>query len=149
MERTSQREVTSLETEESDARHRRCSKCQEPFLADDLVTVGRSEDGTRTYSHTSAEDCLKVFIEPTGQESRRCPKCRSILIPYIYGLVGPEVGEAASRGELLIGGCTVSPDNPSWGCSRCSWPSRWRGLSDADVTDPRLGRWGPDLHEGL
>lgn len=52
----------------------------------------------------------------------RCPKCGSSRIAAIaFGLPGPELGEAAQLGELLLGGCLCYGDDrdPRWGCLDC------------------------------
>lgn len=52
----------------------------------------------------------------------RCPECGSDrIVPILYGLPTSESGEAADRGELLIGGCMTGPGAPRWGCGACHW----------------------------
>lgn len=52
----------------------------------------------------------------------RCPECQADrIVEIVYGLPGPELGEAAGRGELILGGCMVGPGAPRWGCSACHW----------------------------
>lgn len=51
-----------------------------------------------------------------------CPKCRSEkVVPIVYGLPGPEMFEAAERGEISLGGCELSFDNPVVECLDCRW----------------------------
>jgi len=51
-----------------------------------------------------------------------CPRCGSVdTIQIVYGLVGWEVGEAADRGEVVIGGCLISDDSASHHCKACGW----------------------------
>ncbi|CAA9560997.1 MAG: hypothetical protein AVDCRST_MAG70-1662 [uncultured Thermomicrobiales bacterium] len=51
----------------------------------------------------------------------RCPACAETVrpVPIAYGMPGPEMVAAAERGEILLGGCVVSPDNPTHRCPRC------------------------------
>jgi hypothetical protein len=49
-------------------------------------------------------------------ERPMCPVCGSEGIPVLYGMVGPEAGEAQDRGEVIIAGCLLEPDSPRWGC---------------------------------
>lgn len=35
----------------------------------------------------------------------------------VYGMPGPELFEAAERGEVLIGGCVITGDDPTHGCT--------------------------------
>jgi len=49
-----------------------------------------------------------------------CPKCGSErTVPIVYGLPGPELQEAARRGEVLLGGCIVRPGQPTMACLHC------------------------------
>jgi hypothetical protein len=32
-----------------------------------------------------------------------------------------EAGEAGKRGEIVLGGCCVSGDDPKWFCRDCGW----------------------------
>ena len=46
----------------------------------------------------------------------RCPECRELVVPIAYGLPGPEMFEAAERGEIVLGGCVLEPGNPTRSC---------------------------------
>ena len=51
---------------------------------------------------------------------KSCPKCRSpVIVEIVYGLPGPELFEAASRGEVELGGCLVADFQPEWACRAC------------------------------
>ncbi len=53
-----------------------------------------------------------------------CPTCGGKLVPILYGLPSREGFEAAERGELALGGCTVTGDDPQLrcaGCGECYW----------------------------
>jgi len=51
-----------------------------------------------------------------------CPTCHSAadVVPIIYGFPSEELMKAAERGEVALGGCLVSPDDPQWRCKKCS-----------------------------
>jgi len=50
----------------------------------------------------------------------KCPKCGSNnIIKIIYGMVGPEMGEAENSGEIRLGGCCITDDNPTHYCKDC------------------------------
>jgi hypothetical protein len=38
------------------------------------------------------------------------------MIPIEYGFPDDKLIEAAGRGEVLIGGCIIEPDNPDFEC---------------------------------
>ena len=51
-----------------------------------------------------------------------CPLCQGRIVPIIYGLFSPEsdIVQKAMKGELILGGCVISPDNdPKWACKNC------------------------------
>lgn len=51
-----------------------------------------------------------------------CPECASgRIVPIVYGLPGAEMLEAAKRGEISLGGCELSFDNPLVECLDCRW----------------------------
>lgn len=56
------------------------------------------------------------------RKPKKCPRCGSErIVEIIYGLPTSEAGEAAGRGELIIGGCMTGPGAPRWGCGACHW----------------------------
>lgn len=59
---------------------------------------------------------------------RRCAQCGTPMVPIVYGFPGPEMWDAAERGEIVLGGCVMSPfPEPTRSCS-C-------GLLTATITD--------------
>ncbi len=50
----------------------------------------------------------------------RCPRCGAAdSVPILYGMPTGKAGQAAARGELVLGGCAVGPDAPDWQCRAC------------------------------
>ena len=47
----------------------------------------------------------------------RCLACQAPVVPIAYGFPGPEMFEAAERGEIVLGGCTIDTGNPTRTCS--------------------------------
>ena len=39
-----------------------------------------------------------------------CPRCGSASREVVFGLPGPELFEAADRGEVVLGGCMIIDD---------------------------------------
>ena len=64
-------------------------------------------------------------MEPESNATKPiCPKCGSTnVVSIVYGLPMPELFEKAERGEVMLGGCCVSADNPTQHCKDCehSW----------------------------
>jgi hypothetical protein len=57
-----------------------------------------------------------------------CPSCgeRTTPVPIVYGMPGPEdmaaTLAAADGGELVIGGCVMTGDDPQYACPACREP---------------------------
>ncbi|HKS16514.1 MAG TPA: hypothetical protein VJU16_04325 [Planctomycetota bacterium] len=49
----------------------------------------------------------------------KCPACGGKLVPILYGLPSSEGFQAAERGEIALGGCTVMGDDPQLACAAC------------------------------
>ena len=53
-----------------------------------------------------------------------CPRCESDhVVPIAYGFPGREMFEEAERGDIELGGCCVTGDDPNWICRECG--HRW------------------------
>lgn len=53
-----------------------------------------------------------------------CPECGSVdVIPIVYGKPGTELMEQAERGEVALGGCILTGNDPAWHCPACE--HRW------------------------
>ncbi len=52
-----------------------------------------------------------------------CPKCGSSenVVPIVYGYPSAELMAAAERGEVKLGGCVITGDDPQWYCKACSY----------------------------
>jgi hypothetical protein len=52
-----------------------------------------------------------------------CPACDSTdAIRIAYGYPSLEMGMAADRGEIALGGCLVGPESPDYECRSCHAP---------------------------
>jgi hypothetical protein len=55
-----------------------------------------------------------------------CPRCGSInAVEIVYGLPDVELGMAAERGEVVLGGCIVRDESPDYQCRACDSPLPW------------------------
>ena len=57
-----------------------------------------------------------------------CPECGSTNVVRIcYGLPGPELFERAKRGEIVLGGCCITGNDPTCHCKDCghNWSRDW------------------------
>lgn len=64
------------------------------------------------------EEILDAFTEAAWiVDPPRCPTCGAPGVLIIYGMPGLELLEAAERGEVLMGGCVITGDDPTHGCA--------------------------------
>lgn len=55
----------------------------------------------------------------------RCPHCKAAGVRIIYGMPDPDLGAAADRGEVFLGGCVLPEGElPTWHCPACG--HEWR-----------------------
>jgi hypothetical protein len=45
--------------------------------------------------------------------------CQAKMAPIVYGYPGAGLMEAAERGEVVLGGCVIWPNQPRWKCPTC------------------------------
>ena len=53
-------------------------------------------------------------------QKQKCPSCDSNnVVPIVYGMPGSELMEQAERGEVILGGCVVTDNDPGLYCKDC------------------------------
>ncbi len=60
--------------------------------------------------------------ERQSPQNPKCPKCDSEKVAEIlWGMPAesPELHEALKKGELVLGGCCVTDNDPNWHCNEC------------------------------
>jgi hypothetical protein len=94
----------------------------------DMFFVERYDKGGMSSGHVSPEtwrNSLLPLLKQRwlwilGWEKPSCPRCESEKVVRIeYGEPGFEMWEAYEKGEIFLGGCAVSPDDPDWHCRAC------------------------------
>ena len=65
-------------------------------------------------------------FEITTQPPKICPACHQrTLVELVFGMPGPELFEASEQGDLVLGGCCITPglacDSPDLTCTTCNW----------------------------
>lgn len=51
---------------------------------------------------------------------KKCPVCGSNdIVKILYGMPTYETFQAAERGEISLGGCCISDNDPKWHCRAC------------------------------
>ena len=63
------------------------------------------------------------------------PECGTTVLPVVYGLPQPELFEQAARGEVLLGGCIIGPDDVMETCE-CGATRTLRPDWNPAVSDP-------------
>ena len=58
---------------------------------------------------------------PRRRRRKTCPTCKKKdqVVEILYGMPTYEAYEASQRGEFVIGGCCVMPEQPTKHCKRC------------------------------
>lgn len=84
----------------------------------------------------------------------RCPHCAAQkVVPIAYGLPSTELEDRARRGEINLGGCLVSGDQPTMYCGACH--SEWRAARDNRRTEishqfaRQFAHWNIELPPGV
>ena len=63
------------------------------------------------------------------EKNIKCPKCGSNnTVPIVYGMPPYELFEKEEIHEVILGGCIVHDDSPSWHCKDCE--NYWGKYSD-------------------
>ncbi|MDP9181637.1 MAG: hypothetical protein M3P04_02520 [Actinomycetota bacterium] len=64
-------------------------------------------------------------------QQEQCPKCGRSGVPILYGMPDGDVMEAVREGQLVLGGCCVSDEDPVLACPACDerWGRRLARLS--------------------
>lgn len=57
-------------------------------------------------------------LQPSS-EREACGRCGGRIVPVAYGFPGPDMWEAAERGDIVLGGCTVFDGQPTRRCTTC------------------------------
>lgn len=86
------------------------------FLHEDTVS---SEFLQRYYKHLKSFVASKNPIIQVRRKPLKCKHCGGKVLPVVYGLPAPMLLEAAERGELILGGCCIFPENPDYQCPIC------------------------------
>jgi hypothetical protein len=73
---------------------------------------------------------------PGSRPPAPCPRCGSTdTVRIAYGYPGPEMIEAAERGEVFLGGCCIMGNDPTRHCRACEHdftPPRRKARRNAD-----------------
>ncbi|KAA8885489.1 hypothetical protein F3087_28035 [Nocardia colli] len=76
----------------------------------------------------------------TEQSAERplCPSCDAVMTRIAYGYPSARSFELAEQGEIVLGGCVVTPDSPVWARPlRRPHPSQTgHGRADSRVRPP-------------
>ncbi len=77
-----------------------------------------------------------------------CPHCGSgRQIPIVYGMPGMDLVEQSRRGEIVLGGCMVSPEKPVMCCASCG--ASWGRRGERSVEKPLSSRAVSDAGQQL
>jgi hypothetical protein len=67
-----------------------------------------------------AEFTQNLMPQTIEKPKQICPKCNSVDIAKIaFGYPSEEMIQARERGDIVLGGCCVTDDDPEWCCKAC------------------------------
>ena len=74
--------------------------------------------------------CIEKIQDEKNRDLRDgkvCPNChnRKSIVKIAYGYPGEEMREKHDKGEIKLGGCSISENNPDWHCNKCE--HEWNG----------------------
>jgi hypothetical protein len=65
-------------------------------------------------------------VSVTAPSFPPCPRCGSTdALEIVYGLPDIELGMAAERREVVLGGCISGDESPDYECRSCHSPLPW------------------------
>ena len=67
-------------------------------------------------AHTEVVNTDDVEKTDGAVDVEWCLACQAPVVTIAYGFPGPEMFEAAERGEIVLGGCTIDTGNPTRTC---------------------------------
>ena len=73
----------------------------------------------------------------TSRTRPTCPKCQSLMVPYLYGMPAGPPPEDGGPDDFFIAGCLPDFPAPEWGCRTC-WRKDMYG-DDDDSEDSTSG----------
>jgi hypothetical protein len=72
------------------------------------------------------------------RKPRICPACgKANVVKILYGMPIATAFEDAAAGRIVLGGCVITGDDPSWQCLACSadiYRAKPKGSGDAVPT---------------
>ncbi len=90
------------------------------------------------------EEILDAFTEAAWiVDPPTCPTCGALGVLIVYGTPGPDLVDAAERGEVLIGGCVITGDDPT--PNGCAAGHEWKARRSRDAPRPSAPRARPPV----
>lgn len=79
-------------------------------------------DAVREIIENAASTAAAQVKASYSRKPRKCPRCgHKPVASILYGMPIPsrELFEKEERGEVILGGCVIELDQPTWQCSKC------------------------------
>ena len=96
------------------------SRCRNSLVDTDLKFFDWI--GISTHRHAILLAKYHRTGESMSKKKPQCPQCDSKNIAVIeFGFPSPEMIEGSDRGEIVLGGCCVTEDDPEWHCKDCEY----------------------------
>lgn len=60
----------------------------------------------------------KAYV--VDRKPRKCPHCGSnTVVSIVYGEPSCDLWQDAEEGKIILGGCCITENDPTWGCTTC------------------------------
>ena len=70
-------------------------------------------------------------------DDAKCPKCGEKLAPWVFGMPTGITFEKADRKEVILGGCEVFGNEPTWHCFKCNhdFDEEFKDLGETEIEE--------------
>ena len=120
--------IYGADTDDPDVkqRYRQCRAMLAGGKADDELMMlvfnadmASSDFLERYHDHLMSFVAFDAPVISVRRKPVKCRHCGGKVAPVVYGEPGPEMMEAADRGEVVLGGCCIRADGPDYQCPVC------------------------------
>ncbi len=97
-----------------------------------VIDIEEFEEDEVPFPVDKTKDIIKILEKNDGAIIKNniiCPNCGSKMVDIVYGMPPADIGEKAKKGELFLGGCMISDNDPSYHCNNCK-RSYFKNLKD-------------------
>ena len=79
---------------------------------------------------------MKGEVDMTNRTKPTCPDCKSIMIPYLYGMPAGPPPEDGGADDFFIAGCLPDFPSPKWGVGHAGERAYTEMMTQTPKTEP-------------